>query len=253
MRRIRAHLWTLLLTLVLPLVLHPEEVPEATVEDVPPLVMPEIRPQDTGTISPVYGPSAGTHLNLEPHTSARQQHIARVDLLRNRVAAGVELIVGAATDLRRPGGSASGYYVSRDRNSPPEIEGGLPVITARSSFFGLGDPGAVANPARDVVFMADSRISLEEARASSSLLLVAIEQRLSLSGRFHVIWNGEPRYVLIDDQGQWIELLLDEAAVKPLGGPLSFNRQRVKIEGEKVDAPSGRVRVLSISIERKEP
>jgi hypothetical protein len=46
-----------------------------------------------------------------------------------------------------------------------------------------------------------------------------------------VIWNGAPRYVLIDDQGQWHALLLDETLSE--GGLLAFNRQRVKITGER--------------------
>jgi hypothetical protein len=77
----------------------------------------------------------------------------------------------------------------------------------------------------------------------------AVAQAVSLSGHFHVIWENAPpdptrgavveggaRYVLIDDQGQWIELLLDETLIE--GGPLAFNRKRVRIEGAGVDAPS---------------
>jgi hypothetical protein len=55
--------------------------------------------------------------------------------------------------------------------------------------------------------------------------------------------------VLVDDQGQWMELLLDETLVRPFGGPRAFNRKRVRIEGESVHAPSRGVRVLSISLE----
>ena len=89
----------------------------------------------------------------------------------------------------------------------------------------------------------------EDGRSSSSYPSVVAGPQLSLSGWFHVVWNGEPRYVLVDDQGRWIELLLDEALVRPFGGPLAFNRKRVRIEGERVHAPSGGVRVLSISFE----
>jgi hypothetical protein len=64
-----------------------------------------------------------------------------------------------------------------------------------------------------------------------------------------VIWNGAPRYVLIDDQGQWHALLLDEMLVRPFGGPLALNRKRVRIVGERVHAPSGGVRILSITLE----
>ena len=77
---------------------------------------------------------------------------------------------------------------------------------------------------------------------------MVIAHPVSLSGYFHVIWQNAPpdptigpvveggvRYVLIGDQGQWIELLLDETLIEPLGGPLSLNYQRVKIEGERID------------------
>lgn len=74
-------------------------------------------------------------------------------------------------------------------------------------------------------------------------------QQLSFAGWFHVIWNGGPQYVLIDDQGRWTRLLLDEVLTRPFGGPLAFNRKRVKIVGEKVSAPPGAVRVLSIGFE----
>ena len=85
-------------------------------------------------------------------------------------------------------------------------------------------------------------ISLEADRA-------AAEQPIALSGWFTVIWNHRTHYFLTDDQGQWTELLLDEEMVKPFGGPLAFNRKRVKIAGERVAAPPGAVRVLSIAFE----
>ena len=80
----------------------------------------------------------------------------------------------------------------------------------------------------------------------------------SLSGWFHIIWADRPsgshpepatRYILIDDQGQWIRLLLEESLVKPLGGPLALNRKRVKIMGARVSESPGTVRVLSIKLE----
>lgn len=61
-----------------------------------------------------------------------------------------------------------------------------------------------------------------------------------LSGWLHVIWADPvtgsiaepgPRYVLIDDQEQWIEITLDETRLRSLGGPLTFNRKRVTIAG----------------------
>ena len=75
------------------------------------------------------------------------------------------------------------------------------------------------------------------------------KQMVSLSGWFTVVWNDRTRYFLTDDQGRWTELLLDEEMAKPLGGPLAFNRKRVKIVGERVTTPLGPVRVLSIAFE----
>lgn len=75
-------------------------------------------------------------------------------------------------------------------------------------------------------------------------------QRLSLTGWFHVIWNHQTRYVLIDDRGRSTDLVLDEELLRPFGGPLAFNRRRVRIVGEEVSKAAGRVRVLSIELER---
>jgi hypothetical protein len=67
-------------------------------------------------------------------------------------------------------------------------------------------------------------------------------QQVALIGWFHIIWEdslansageSKTRYVLIDDQNQWTELLLEEGLTKPLGGPLALNRQRVRVAGEK--------------------
>lgn len=77
----------------------------------------------------------------------------------------------------------------------------------------------------------------------------AIQQEVSLSGWFHIIWNDRARYVLINDQGRSVELLLDEDLARPFGGPRAFNRKRVKIVGERVSMPPGAVRVLAIEFE----
>lgn len=74
-------------------------------------------------------------------------------------------------------------------------------------------------------------------------------EEVSLSGWFTVIWNDRTRYFLTDDQGRWTELVLDEEMAKPFGGPLAFNRKRVKIVGKRGDGPPGAIRVLSIAFE----
>ena len=93
----------------------------------------------------------------------------------------------------------------------------------------------------------------EGARRDQGALIVASPlaeaEEVSLSGWFTVIWNDRTRYFLSDDQGLWTELLLEEEMVKPLGGPLAVNRKRVKIVGERVAAPPGAVRVLSLAFD----
>jgi hypothetical protein len=108
------------------------------------------------------GTSAGTRFNLEPRTNARFQNTQVVDVLRNRVAAGVDLVVGGSWDWRHLGGdSATGYYVSRDADCAPEVEGGLPAVAAFDDR-GLGNPVVAADPARDAIFMADLRLTFDD-------------------------------------------------------------------------------------------
>src|SRR5687768_8803278 len=75
------------------------------------------------------------------------------------------------------------------------------------------------------------------------------EPQLVMSGWFHVIWNGEPKYMLIDDQGRWTRLLLDGSSMRPSGGPLALNRKRVKVVGVPVTSPSAAIRVVDIGLE----
>jgi hypothetical protein len=96
---------------------------------------------------------------------------------------------------------------------------------------------------------AASPLTLQSSGLSTPIPPAAVGQQLSLSGWFHVIWNGEAQYRLIDDQGRWTELLLDEHLVRPFGGPRAFNRKRVKIVGEKASTPPEAIRVLSIELE----
>jgi hypothetical protein len=74
-------------------------------------------------------------------------------------------------------------------------------------------------------------------------------QEVSLSEWFTVIWNDEPHYFPTDDQGRWTELLLDGEMTKPFVGPLALNHKRVRVVGNRVNAPFGGGRVLSIEFE----
>ena len=71
---------------------------------------------------------------------------------------------------------------------------------------------------------------------------------MSLSGWLHIIWNGEPRLILIDDQGVATRVVIDEGLTKAFGGPRGLNQKRVTLTGERVGEPPEAVRVLSIEL-----
>ena len=69
----------------------------------------------------------------------------------------------------------------------------------------------------------------------------AVAQQRILTGWFSIIImdylpesgrDSEITYGLTDDQGQYHELLLDPALMKPLGGSIALNRKRVTVVGE---------------------
>ncbi|MDD5559579.1 hypothetical protein, partial [Candidatus Methylomirabilis sp.] len=95
-------------------------------------------------------------------------------------------------------------------------------------------------------------------------------QQEALSGRFQVTWGDPPpgsnldavqAIAMIDDQGQWTSVALDEALTRPFGGPLALNRKRVKIVGELMGArhegmqaaqPRPAIQARSIEVEQPE-
>lgn len=85
--------------------------------------------------------------------------------------------------------------------------------------------------------------------ASGAQLIVSAEQRVSLSGWLHVIWNGEPRFMLIDDQGVAIRLVIDEALTGAFGGARALNGKRVTITGDRLGGLPEALRVVSIELE----
>ena len=114
----------------------------------------------------VSGPTEyGSRFNLEPRTNTTTQSAEAIDFIPSGVANGVDLVVGTGYDQRGLsgglGGSASGYYVSRDTDKAPEYEGGLPAIDdtreAGDQVFGGGIPWVVADPVRGGFFAADLR------------------------------------------------------------------------------------------------
>lgn len=67
-----------------------------------------------------------------------------------------------------------------------------------------------------------------------------------LLGRFHVVWNGQPRVFLIDDQGVVTNLLVADAILRDAGGLTALNQRRVRVSGERTPDPRPTVRVGSI-------
>jgi hypothetical protein len=76
---------------------------------------------------------------------------------------------------------------------------------------------------------------------------------LTLSGWLHVIWNGEPRFVLIDDRGIAVRVVIDPELARALGGVRSLDRQRVVIAGELVAGNADVIRATAIELERETP
>ncbi len=74
---------------------------------------------------------------------------------------------------------------------------------------------------------------------------------LSLTGWLHVIWNGEPRFVLIDDSGVATRVVIDPALARPFGGPRALNQKRVTITGEPAPDQPETVRALSIEMAKE--
>ena len=116
----------------------------------------------------------GTRFNLEPRLNAAPQNTESVDFLPNRVAPGVDLVVGAADDAGQGEvssprlGGFDGYYVRRaGTNCVPNFEGTLSTSSV--------EPTIVADPARDAFFLADAFLSLSQvveiARTTAANLL----------------------------------------------------------------------------------
>lgn len=76
---------------------------------------------------------------------------------------------------------------------------------------------------------------------------------LTLSGWLHVIWNGEPRFVLIDDHGIAVRVVIDPDLARALGGARSLDRQRVVIVGEPVGGQPDVIRATAIELKRETP
>jgi hypothetical protein len=135
--------------------------------------------------------------------------------------------------------------------APAFSSGAAPQETTRARWLAV-DPSQshhVASSVRAAGAMSLPAGLAEATRTSTHPCPTTRGKRLTRTGWFHIIWNGEPRFILVDDKGQWTRLLLDEAMTRPFGGPLVFNRKRVKVVG--VGALGAEALcVLSIEFER---
>ena len=150
-----------------------------------------------------------------------RQRVDRVASARHRPGSvGLTVLTSAAQEQARGGFNAQGHPLFLARRKNFSREGGLTY---------------------DVVV----RHERNRSWLGSLLVLLVI---VSLTGRLHIIWNGAPRFMLIDDLGVAIRLVIDDAVVRSFGGPQGLNQKRVTIKGERVsDAPEV-VRVSSIKI-----
>ena len=54
-------------------------------------------------------------------------------------------------------------------------------------------------------------------------------ETFTLQGWLSIVWNDEPHFFLTLDDGQTVEVLLNEQLTQPLGGPLALDRTRVVV------------------------
>lgn len=72
--------------------------------------------------------------------------------------------------------------------------------------------------------------------------------RITVTGWFTTIWNGEPHYWITDAQGQTFQLLLDPEVARPLGGSSELDRKQVTVLGEVISESPPVLRVVSIRV-----
>ena len=106
-------------------------------------------------------------------------------------------------------------------------------------------PGTIPRPTK-MAAVNDSAGMRRAPRAGWMGWLAQLLCVVSLSGWLHIIWNGEPRFMLVDDQGVGVRLLIDDALLRTHGGPGALNQKRVTVTGERVGGQPETIRVLSI-------
>jgi hypothetical protein len=72
---------------------------------------------------------------------------------------------------------------------------------------------------------------------------------LTLQGWLSIVWNDEPHYFLTLDDGQTVEVHIDEQLMAPLGGPLALDRTRVTVLAVVAPGSPDVFEALSVGIE----
>jgi hypothetical protein len=93
-------------------------------------------------------------------------------------------------------------------------------------------------------------VALTVAGYPSTATAAADRTVISRAGWFHIVYNGAPLFLLVDDSGAGVRLLLDEQILKPFGGPRALDRKRVTVTATAV---ADALRVLSIRVESQAP
>lgn len=92
--------------------------------------------------------------------------------------------------------------------------------------------------------------SLEQFLISGAVFAKAMaspSDLVTMSGWFHIIWNGAPRYRLVDDEGEWADLLIDERVLRDVGRPRAMDRKRVRITGRRSGTGAKTIQVITIN------
>jgi len=76
----------------------------------------------------------------------------------------------------------------------------------------------------------------------------ACEVDITLSGWFHIVWNGSARYYLVRENAQATDLIIEEETAQLYGGRAALDRRHVTLSGVRLSPTL--IRVRSIHLER---
>lgn len=171
---------------------------------------------------------AGARFNLEPRAKASAQNQPNADFLLHRTGPNDDLIVQVANDFRgnltttQWDGSVSGYYVHRSTTADCSVqfEGGLPPFTSGGvTYHGVGNPVVAADPARDALFVADSRTGPTTTQSGTALFRISastlLDPKACPNGTHNaaeatLCWGATPPVLISGDFGGFPQVSVDE-------------------------------------------